>query len=99
MRCPECRTRRKDYGLFQQHLRSTGHRVCQCGGYHYGHRKGSPFCHHNPLAAIYHADRQGEPDEVLSMIADSLISDAPELTSKVQELCAFLNLKENHEIV
>lgn len=93
-RCLECRTRRKDWGLFQQHLKTTGHKACICGGYHYAYRKGSPFCHHNPLAAMYHASRQGEPDEVLLMIAASIVSDSPELAAKVDNLREFWNLKE-----
>lgn len=31
-RCPECRTRRVSFKLLQQHMRDTGHKVCDCGG-------------------------------------------------------------------
>lgn len=93
-RCPECRTRRKDWGLFTQHLKASGHRVCTCGGYHYKHRPGSPYCVHNPLGAMYVASRQGEGPEVLLQIAASIVSDAPDLAGKVNELCASWNLKE-----
>jgi hypothetical protein len=94
-RCPECRTRRKDAGLFKQHLRTSGHRICNCGGYHYSHRKGSPYCHHNPISAIYHADRQGNTEEVLLTIAASIASDAPQLAEKVWDVCAHLGLNIN----
>lgn len=92
-RCPECRTRRADYGLFLQHLRTSGHRVCNCGGYHFAHRKGSTYCHHNPLAVMHAASRQGEPPEVLLKIAASIVSDAPELAGQVNELCASWDLR------
>lgn len=61
-RCPECRTRRKDHGLFTQHLRETGHRLCDCGGggnYHYAHRPGSPFCVSNPMRDVLLAQQFG----------------------------------------
>ena len=35
-RCPECRTRRRSHGLFTQHLRETGHRLCRCGASRHG---------------------------------------------------------------
>lgn len=67
-RCPECRTRRRDYGLFTQHLRETGHKLCQCGHVAYGgtafpHRRGSPFCVHNPMSPAQLASRYGASDE------------------------------------
>lgn len=97
MRCPECRTRRKDFGLFTQHLKTSGHKLCRCGGYHYSHRKGSPYCYENPLAVMHHASRRGEDDEVLLMIAASIVNDTPELADKVKELCVSWKLtKEEH---
>ena len=69
-RCPECRTRRKDYGLFTRHLEQSGHRVCNCGGYHYAHRPGSPFCVSNPYSDVRIASRYGVPDTELQEIAD-----------------------------
>ena len=62
-RCPDCRTRRKDYGLFAQHLRTSGHKVCDCGGYHYRHRPGSPYCKANPMSVVRHALREWATDE------------------------------------
>lgn len=61
-RCPECRTRRRDCGLFTKHLKTTGHALCHCGGYHYAHRKGSPYCESNPMSDVWLASRQGTPD-------------------------------------
>lgn len=94
-RCPECRTRRVSFKLLQQHMRDTGHKVCDCGGYHYRHRKGSPFCRINPLSAILEADRQGNDEETLLAIAASITAEQPELAGKVQELCEQLRLT-NH---
>lgn len=67
-RCPDCRTRRKDWGLFTQHLHASGHRLCDCGGYHYKHRPGSPYCHGNPMSAVLHALRDGASDEQVAEI-------------------------------
>ena len=93
-RCPDCRTRRKDYKLFTQHLRDSGHRLCNCGGYHYSHRKGSTYCYENPMSAIRHADRQGADDDDLLRIVASTLEEAPHLAGKLKDLCKFLNLKE-----
>lgn len=71
-RCPDCRTRRKDWHLFAAHLRESGHRLCNCGGYHYAHRPGSPYCEANPAADMRHALRAGEPASVLQDIAMDL---------------------------
>lgn len=68
-RCPACRTRRRDYGLFTQHLRESGHMVCHCGGYHYAHRPGSPLCEKNPMSDVLLASRYGVPDDELLDIA------------------------------
>lgn len=57
MRCPECRTRRKSFDLFTKHLRETGHKVCDCGGYPWVHRPGSPYCVRNPMSAVLLAIR------------------------------------------
>ena len=64
-RCPECRTRRKDYGLFTRHLQTSGHKACNCGGYHYRHRPGSPFCERNAWSDYRAAERRGEDPDVL----------------------------------
>ena len=46
-RCPICRTRRKDHGLFTRHLEQSGHgadQLCRCLAYTYPHRKGTGLC-------------------------------------------------------
>lgn len=97
-RCPECRTRRQDWGLFKQHLKDSGHAVCKCGGYHHSHRKGSPYCYENPLSDVYHASRRGESDETLQAIAASIVEHHPHLEPKVRDLCKAIGItfKENH---
>jgi hypothetical protein len=67
-RCPDCRTRRKDYGLFTRHLRESGHGACDCGGYHYRHRPGAPYCDRNPWSDYLAAKRRGEDQAVLDEI-------------------------------
>lgn len=64
-----------DYGLFTQHLRGSGHRLCNCGGYHYAHRPGSPYCHGNPMSIVRQAIREGATDEqVVEIEMDVLVS-------------------------
>jgi hypothetical protein len=52
----------------QEHIKATGHKLCTCGGYHYAHRPGSPYCEVNLFAAYFHAWRAGESQEVLDEI-------------------------------
>lgn len=68
-RCPDCRTRRTGWLFLLAHCREKGHALCLCGGYHYAHRPGSPFCEANPMADVRHADRAGEPPDVLRQMA------------------------------
>jgi hypothetical protein len=68
-RCPDCRTRRADYHLFTRHTQQTQHRHCLCGGYHYKHRPGSPYCIRNPWSEYREAVRQGADEDVLADIA------------------------------
>ena len=72
LRCPECRSRRTTYASMQAHLRASGHQLCHCGGYHYPHRAGSPYCEANPMAPALAASRAGEPDEVVNDIMVSI---------------------------
>lgn len=67
-RCPDCRTRRKDWKLFTRHLRESGHSLCKCGGYNYQHRPGSPYCVSNPWSEYLDAERRGESPDVLAEI-------------------------------
>lgn len=64
-RCPQCRTRRTDWLHLVAHCHNTGHALCGCGGYHYAHRPGSPYCQRNPWSGLRHAERAGEPEETL----------------------------------
>lgn len=67
-RCPECRTRRADWHLFRKHVQEAEHEVCVCGGYHYAHRPGSPYCVRNPWSEYREAERQGASPEILKDI-------------------------------
>jgi hypothetical protein len=31
---------------------------CNCGGYHFLHRKGSRYCYEHPMAPQHHAERR-----------------------------------------
>lgn len=88
-RCPECRTRRRDYGLFIRHVKSTGHTLCNCGGYHYKHRKGSPFCEVNPMSAVLLASRAGTPDHECDEIALDIALTMPGRIYKQGAECPF----------
>ena len=92
LRCPECRTRRTTRGLFSQHVQATGHKLCQCGGYHYAHRPGSPYCAYNPVSALLLADRYGAEDDDLRRCALYIISETPALAPKVQALLKDWNI-------
>ena len=69
LRCPECRSRRTTYKSMQAHVNATGHKLCACGGYHYSHRPGSPFCDGNPMAPALRASREGASEEEVFEIA------------------------------
>ena len=65
LRCPQCRTRRTTYAAMQDHIRASGHQLCQCGGYHYPHRPESTYCERNPSAPYWHAARAGATEAEL----------------------------------
>ena len=75
LRCPECRSRRTTYKSMQAHIAASGHALCSCGGYHYPHRPGSPYCEHNPLAPALHASRAGASSEEVLDIAIEIALD------------------------
>ena len=83
-RCPACRTRRKDYDLFTQHLKDSGHRACDCGGYH--HRPGSPCCVQHPFAALDEAKRRGDD---MGTLMDIFIDTIWENPQPAVEVCPF----------
>lgn len=76
-RCPACRTRRKGWGLFTQHLRESGHAVCKCMAYHHPHRPGSSCCEQHPFAALNQAKRRGEDQDVLMDVFIETVWDRP----------------------
>ena len=41
------------------HVKASGHKLCDCGGYHFPHREGSPCCHSNPMSALHAAASAG----------------------------------------
>lgn len=59
------------------HIKSSGHALCICGGYHYAHRPGSAFCRENLWSDVRHADRAGEAEGVLLEIAAHIAFDNP----------------------
>lgn len=66
IRCGSCRTRRAGIGMFTRHLvQHPECRPCNCGGYHFPHRRGSPCCEAHPYAPANAAARAGaDPLEV-----------------------------------
>lgn len=76
-RCPACRTRRTDWLTLVAHCASAGHRVCNCGGYHYAHRPGSPYCTLNVWSDLRHAARAGESGDVLLDLAVDIAFENP----------------------
>lgn len=80
LRCNECRTRRSSIQLLlKHHAISKDCRPCNCGGYHFAHRPGSPYCEHNPRAPLRHALRACESDEeVLDALVEWAWSGPPD---------------------
>jgi len=71
LRCPECRSRRATFTSMLAHVQASGHKLCRCGGYHYAHRPGSPFCYENPMAPALHASRAGSSaEEVMEIMVE-----------------------------
>lgn len=93
-RCPDCRTRRRDHGLFTQHLRESGHRLCQCGhvaytGTAFPHRRGTRYCMHHPLAGLDMAARYGATDDELEEIAIDIAFTTPGRVMRPAEAIPF----------
>lgn len=59
LRCPECRTRRATFVAMLAHEAKSGHKKCNCGGYHFAHRPGSACCEQNRMAMLRQAVRAG----------------------------------------
>ena len=63
LRCNHCRTRRSSIQLLVQHVKAHPEcNECNCGGYHYKHRKGSTYCELNPDCDVNRASRDGATD-------------------------------------
>lgn len=56
---------------------------CVCGGYHFTHRKGSPYCLDNPLAPLLHADRQGDSINSLLRVGRDLAAQHPQHRARI----------------
>jgi hypothetical protein len=70
-RCPVCGTRRR---TLQQLIGHADHTPCTCGGYHYPHRPGSPYCDQGPESGVLRALRDGwapTADELLDAQIDA----------------------------
>lgn len=77
LRCPECRSRRTTFKAMAIHIAAKQHRLCNCGGYHFEHRPGSPLCERNPFAAFHAARRDPEAQgDFVQLLADCAY-DAP----------------------
>ena len=76
LRCPQCRSRRATYESMQEHIKTSGHKLCGCGGYHYKHRLGSPFCEANDLSPLRHAMRCADltEDELTDIHLDIILN-------------------------
>ena len=72
LRCNECRTRRSCFTSLLAHRKAHPEcKPCNCGGYHFAHRPGSPYCYKNPNAELRHALRACEDDEaILDVLMD-----------------------------
>lgn len=82
VRCPECRTRRATYASLLKHIEQSGHKLCNCGGYHYPHRPLSGYCHQHEQAGSRLASREGSSDEEMMDIAVEIAWSDPGRKSK-----------------
>jgi hypothetical protein len=89
IRCNACRTRRATGTLIFKHLAiSPKCKPCNCGGYHYAHRRGSPYCYENPKASFRHALRAcSTAEDELDILVDMALELKP-IATKNQE-CPF----------
>lgn len=71
------------------HVAETGHKHCGCGGYHYPHRPGSPYCWLNPMSAYHDAARRGESADTLTDILIDLIWDGKAKQNPLTGDCPF----------
>ena len=56
-----------------KHCADHDHKVCDCGGYHYKHRPGSPCCKVNPMSPVHTALREGATSQEARDIEDDVL--------------------------
>lgn len=86
LRCPQCRSRRATFATLRAHLAASGHQLCGCGGYHFRHRPGSPFCQVNPLSPLRETARHDGTAADLLRCARALIEEFPHAAATVKDL-------------
>lgn len=91
LRCPECRTRRKDKLSLFRHLVASQHKTCDCAGYHFPHRPGAPCCEQARYPTMNRARRAGAPPEDVleAFLDDALFGQHKPLTQKEAERIPF----------
>lgn len=55
--CPQCGQRHWYIDRYRIKVELAKNRTCDCGGYHFVHRKGSKYCYHHPDAEKHHTER------------------------------------------
>ena len=58
-------------------MQEAGHKLCTCGGYHYAHRPGSPYCIRNPWSEYREAVRRDVEPEIVKEIAAHTAFETP----------------------
>jgi hypothetical protein len=56
-KCPSCGARKWHADVWRQENEKGRKPMCLCSGYHFPHRKGSKFCHHNPSVEKHMEER------------------------------------------
>lgn len=56
-KCPSCGARKWHVDKYRVRKEMGWKPMCNCGGYHFYHRKGSKFCYHHPNAEQHHVER------------------------------------------
>lgn len=75
LRCIVCRTRRTTALSMKKHMEESGHKkACNCGGYLFAHRPGSPCCELNKYSRTNLAKRN--PHSSDEDIIDAFLDDA-----------------------
>ena len=59
IRCPQCRTRRASYASMMAHVKASGHKLCDCGGYHF------PQQPYSAVQILEEAVKQSTPGKIV----------------------------------